>query len=140
MIESRKMVFISNGNQHISLVHPEDVAQCLRLALEKDKEGDVFNVVSFICSIKDFINKIADQMNVERPTKHVPYFVAYLNAFFVEKIVKNDPSITRFRVKSLGTTRKISNEKAMKKLGFKPRYNLSSMVEDMVSWYKTSLR
>ncbi len=140
MIESRKMVFISNGNQHISLVHPEDVAQCLRLALEKDKEGDVFNVVSFICSIKDFINQIADEMNVERPTKHVPYFVAYLNAFFVEKIVKNDPSITRFRVKSLGTTRKISNEKAMKKLGFKPRYNLSSMVEDMVSWYKTSLR
>lgn len=56
MIESRKMVFIGNGNQHISLVHPEDVVQCLRLALEKDKEGDVFNVVSFICSIKDFNN------------------------------------------------------------------------------------
>jgi len=137
-IEQNKMRFIGNGNTNISLVHPVDVVQCLRLALEKDKENDVFNALSVICTIKELLNEITNQMGIEPIKKHVPYILTYLNAFFAESILKNEPSLTRFRVKSFGTNRIISNKKAIKKLGFKPEYNLYEIVNDMVSWYKKS--
>ena len=135
-MEQGKMIYIGNGNQDISLVHPKDVAQCLRLTLEQDEGDNIFNVVSFICKIKELLDEIANQLHVEPPKRHVPYFLVYGTAFFAEMFATKEPSLTRFRVKSLGTTRKISCERAMKELGYEPKCTLVSMVKDMVSWYK----
>ena len=136
-LEQGKMMYIGRGDNKISIVHPADVAQCLRLALEKDEDGEEFNVVSFITTIKEFFERLAAEMDVRAPEKHVPYLVAYIAAFFNEFFTK-EPSLTRFRVKSLGTTRRVSCEKAKKTLGYKPRYDLKSTVADMVSWYSKS--
>ena len=135
-IEQGKMTYVGSGNQYISLVHPNDVSQCLRLALENDGKSNIFNVVSFVCTIKELFDEIAHQLGVESPKKHISYTLAYCVAFFKEIFVTKDPSLTRFRVKSLGTTRKISCERAKKELGYKAKYDLQSTVEDMVSWYK----
>jgi len=133
-IENGSMIYVGRGDNYISIVHPSDVAQCLRLALEKDKEGSIFNAVSFVCTIREMFEEIARQMDVEAPRKHIPYPLAYLIASLSEKFSRN-PSITRFRVKSLGTTRRISWRRAEKMLGYRPRYDLKKTVEDMVSWY-----
>jgi nucleoside-diphosphate-sugar epimerase len=135
-IKNGEMINIGKGDQYISLVHPKDVAQCLRLVLEKDRKDDVFNVVSFNCKFKDLINEVASQMNVDPPTKNISFPLAYIYAIFSEIFSIKEPSLTRFRVKSLGTTRKISCKKAIIELGFKPKFDLKSTVEDMVSWYK----
>jgi nucleoside-diphosphate-sugar epimerase len=135
-IENKKMAYIGVGNQYISLVHPQDVTQCLRLAFEKDGKGDTYNVVSFICTIKELFEEISTRLHVDPPQRHIPYLLAYNVAFFTELFAQKDPSLTRFRVKSLGTTRRISCEKASSTLGYKPQYDLKSTVEDMVSWYE----
>jgi len=135
MILQNKMRIIGSGNTHISLVHPADVVQCLRLAFEKDKENDIFNVVSVICTVNEFLNEISKQLKIEPIEKHVPYFLTYLYAVFAEKFPKNESSLTRFRVKTFGTNRIISNKKAVKKLGFKPSFGLKEIIEDMVFWY-----
>jgi nucleoside-diphosphate-sugar epimerase len=135
-IQQRKMVYIETGDQYISLVHPKDVAQCLRLSLENDKKGEAFNVVSFICKIKELFNEIATQMNVDPPSKNVSYQIAYIAAFFSEIFSNNKPSLTRFRVKSLGTTRRVSCDRAIKELRYEPKFDLQSTVKDIVSWYK----
>ena len=132
-IKQGKMIFIGNGDTKIPLVHPTDVAQCLRLAFEKDEKGDIFNAVSFVCTAKDLLNEITDQLKIKRIEKHVPFALAYLNAIFSETFSKKENALTRFRVKTFGTTRIVSNKKAIEKLGFKPNYNLSSMVKDMIS-------
>jgi len=105
---------------------------------EKDKENDVFNVVSVVCTVKDLLNEITNQMKIDPIKKYIPYSLIYLNAVFAEKFSKNESSLTRFRVKTFGTNRIIINKKAIKKLGFKPKYNLKEIVEDMVSWYNNS--
>lgn len=134
-IKNGKMAYIGRGEKMISIVHPEDLAQCYRLALEKEIEGD-FNVVSFYCTIQDFIEKSAKKLNVSPPTRHIPFFIAYLNGFFSEILAKNEPSFTRFRAIKLGTSRIIDGEKAKKILGFIPKYDLEKTVNDMVSWYQ----
>jgi len=135
-IEQGKMTYVGRGDHYISLVHPNDVVQCLRLALENDGKHDTFNVVSFICTIKELFDEIAYQLGVDPPKKRVSYIIAYCAAFFAELFATKEPSLTKFRVKSFGTTRKISCERAKKEIWYKPKYDLQSTVKDMVSWYK----
>ncbi len=137
-IQNGSFSYIGNGETYIPIVHPKDVAKCLRLALEKDENGNAFNVVSFSCKIKEMVSRIADLMNVEEPKKHIPYFMAYSAAIFSElygMLFKKEPKITRFRIKSMGTNRIISYEKARKLLGYAPSYNLEKTVKEMVEWY-----
>ena len=104
------MSYIGKGDNFISIVHPKDVAKCLRLALERDKDGDIFNVASFTCKIKEFFSILAKMMNVEEPSKHIPYSIAYIASIFSEIFSK-------------------------KKLGYIPSFDLRKTAEDMVKWY-----
>ena len=129
------MAFIGRSEKKISVAHPADVALCFRLALEKKQEGD-FNVVSFYCSIQELAEKTAEKLGVPPPTKHIPFFIAYLTGFFSEIFAKDEPSFTRFRAIKIGTSRIIDSEKAKEILDFKPQFDLNKTVENMVSWYE----
>lgn len=136
-IKNGSMRFIGDGNNSISIVHPRDVAQCLRLALEKDDVGNTFNVVSFITTTKTLVKELAAALEVEMVEKHIPFFLAYTVAFLAEHF-SSEPSLTRFRVKTLATDRKVSCEKAQEILGYQPSFDMTSTVNDMVTWYKTT--
>lgn len=133
-VENGKAAYIGKGEKYISVVHPADVAQLFRLALDKEKEG-AFNVVSFTCSIPEMFEAISKKLNIDPPQKRFPFFVAYLMGYLSELVARNEPSLTRFRVIKLGTSRIIDETKAKKELGFTPDYDLEKTVEDMVSWY-----
>jgi nucleoside-diphosphate-sugar epimerase len=135
-LESGKIPYIGRGEKHISIVHPADLAQCFRLALEKEIVGE-FNTVSFYCTIRELFEACSEQYGIDPPHKRFPFFIAYLGGYFSELFAKEEPLFTRFRVIKLGTSRIIDSEKAKKLLGFKPNYDLQKTVKDMVSWYKT---
>jgi len=130
-LKQQKMPYIGPGTNIVPIVHPFDVAQCLRLALEKDIKGEIFNVVSFNCTIQDLFKRITNKLSIPEPTKHIPYSLAYLTAVFSEYLSK-DPRLTRFRLKTLATNRVISCEKVKKEIGFKPKYTLDKTVEDII--------
>ncbi len=134
-MENGELSYIGSGENFITIAHAADVAKCLRLALEKGRKGEAYNVVSFICRVRELFEEIAYQMGMEARLKHVPYHLAYIAAIFYEFFSK-EPSLTRFRVKSFGTTRRISWEKAREELNFQPAYDLKATVEDMVRWYR----
>jgi nucleoside-diphosphate-sugar epimerase len=136
-LRHQKLPFIGSGEQQISIAHPADVARLMKILLEKDTPGEAYNVVSFICSIKALIETIADLTGLPPPDRHISFHLAYTAAWFSERLMK-DPTITRFRVKSLGTTRRISAEKAKTQLGFTPEYDFSKTIEEIVCWYKSS--
>jgi nucleoside-diphosphate-sugar epimerase len=134
-IEKGEMTYIGSGDTLLSVAHPKDVARCLRLSLEKDMKGSTYNVVSFISPVRDIFEEIAHKLGVKPPEKHVSYAIAYAVAFFSEMFSRKEPSLTRFRVKSFGTSRRISCEKAKKELGYEPEFDLKRTVEDMISWH-----
>jgi len=135
-ILQNNMVYIGSGDNTVPLVHVNDVAQILRLTLEKDTKGTVFNVVSFHSTIKELMSLLCTYLHKPKPTKHVSYSLAYLSAIFYEHLSK-DPSLTRFRVKTMGTTRRISADKAKELLDFRPQYTLETTVSDMVKKHVT---
>jgi len=136
-INEGKMSYIGSGKTLLSVAHPKDVAKCLRLSLEKDRKGSIYNVVSFISPVEEIFEEIAHKLGVKPPEKHVPYSIAYTVAFLSEIFSRKEPSLTRFRVKSFGTSRRISYEKARRELRYEPEFNLEMTVKDMVSWYQS---
>jgi 2-alkyl-3-oxoalkanoate reductase len=133
-LKKHKFPYIGSGEQLLPIVHPVDVVRCMRAILEKDTKGDVFNVLSFQVSIKEFMETIAKKTGISPPQKHVPFFLAYTAATFSELFSK-DPDLTRFRVKSLGCTRIISAEKAKRVLGFTPMFDFEHTATDIAQWY-----
>jgi len=134
-LQKQKFPYIGSGEQQLPIIHPADVALCMRLILENDTQGEIFNVVGFHTTISRFIATITKQTGIQPPTKHVPYGLAYTAALFSELFSKQ-PTLTRFRVKSLGCTRIINADKAKRQLGFNPRYDFEKTVEDIVQWYQ----
>lgn len=138
-LKKQKFPYVGSGTQLLPITHPVDVARCMRLILEHDKKGEVFNVLSFQTSIINFMETITKKTDLIPPQKHVSFALAYTAAFFSELFSKN-PTLTRFRVKSLGCTRIISADKAKEKLGYKPVYDFEKTVNDIVEWYTTELK
>ncbi|MCD6511977.1 MAG: NAD-dependent epimerase/dehydratase family protein [Thermoplasmata archaeon] len=139
-MEEGKLAYIGDGNNFVSIVHPEDVARCLYLAFRKDDEGRAFNVVSDVVRLKDFFDKLSSLMKIDAKMKRIPYPVAYMAGIlneFMSEIRNKEPKITRFRVKTFATNRIISDERARKILGYVPKYSMKEIAEDMVAWYKT---
>lgn len=133
---SKGLKLIGKGDNMISIVHPADVARCSRLVLERDNKGEVFNVVSFTVRMRDFLDKLADRLKVDKPKKRIPFLIAYLTAILCEHL-SSDPQITRFRVMTLRSNRIISCDKARKELGYRPTFDLEKTLDDMVEWYRS---
>ena len=138
-LKKQKFPYVGSGEQLLPIAHPVDVARLMRFILEKDTIGDVFNVLSFQVSIKKFMETITTKTGLNPPQKHVPFVLAYTAAMFSEFFSKQ-PTLTRFRVKSLGCTRLINADKAKEKLGFTPEKDFNATVDDIVSWYNKEIK
>jgi nucleoside-diphosphate-sugar epimerase len=141
-LRQQRLFYIGTGDQLISVSDGRDVALCLRLAGEKTSaNGQAFNVKSFDCTLKILIETLAGTLQVPAPTMHRSYLGTYLLAELVEGFWairgKKNPPLTRQKVKVLGHTRIIDIQKAQQTLGYTPKYNYHTTVQDMVAWYTT---
>jgi len=139
-LEERKLPFFGSGENLLSLVHPHDVACCLRLAASRGTDGEVYNVVSCVCPVERLFGELAARLGVRPPQRHVPYALAYVAAVFVEWMARlrgGEPSLTRFRMMQFGTSRDILCDRAQRELGFVPAWDLPGLAEDVVAWYRT---
>jgi nucleoside-diphosphate-sugar epimerase len=135
------MFYIGNGEQKLSVSDGRDVAHCLRLAGETDKaNGQAYNVKSFESTPKQLIETLADKLQVPAPQVHRSYHKAYLLACFIETLwmlrEKQNPPITRHKVKILGHTRLLDTTKAEQELKYHARYTIASTINDLVVWYQ----
>jgi nucleoside-diphosphate-sugar epimerase len=138
-LEHGDMPFFGSGESLVSLVHPRDVARCLRLAAVHGIAGEAYNVVSFACPVRRLFEEIAARLGVQPPQRHVPYVLAYAAAVAAEwmaRLRRGEPSLTRFRVMQFGTSRDIRCDRAQRDLGFTPAWALPGLADDMVAWYR----
>jgi 2-alkyl-3-oxoalkanoate reductase len=83
-------------------------------------------------SFWNWVNKVLEHNGIGPITKQVPYKVAYGVAALREikaLILKQEPSLTRFLVKELGTDHYFSIEAAQSLLGYKPLHSIDEALE-----------
>jgi nucleoside-diphosphate-sugar epimerase len=139
-LQHKRMFYIDDGDQILSLSDGRDVAHCLRLAGEQEKaQGQVYNVKSFDSTPKQLMETLAEKLQVPAPQTHRSYTQAYLLACLIEYLWmfrrKQNPPLTRHKVKVLGHNRLIDITKAQQELHYQPRYSLSSTIDDTLQWF-----
>ncbi|MHA2080330.1 MAG: NAD-dependent epimerase/dehydratase family protein [Candidatus Thorarchaeota archaeon] len=140
-ITNGNMFTIGGGNNSQSFAHGEDFAKCLLLAAENFNiaEGNAFNVTSFICTFRELLEAIADEVGASKDFTNIPYTPSVAMGAAAAGLYrafhkKNSPLITPFRVKLFGSTYIIDNTKARENLGYEPSWNLQTTVQEIVQW------
>ncbi|MCX6671596.1 MAG: NAD(P)-dependent oxidoreductase [Euryarchaeota archaeon] len=141
-LRQKRLFFIGDGNQKISLSDGRDVAHCLRLAGESRKANNqAYNVKSFDSTPRQLMETLAERLGLPVPEKHRSYLSAYVLASIIEGIwilrSKGNPPITRHKVRVMGTPRLMDITKATQVLKYTPRYTFATSIDDVVSWYRT---
>lgn len=140
-IKQGNMVKFGGGNNRQSYAHGEDFARCLILAAEQFNKsaGNAYNVTSFTCTFNELIERLAEEVSAPKKFTNMPYapsiaIGATAAGLFRAFHRQNAPLITPFRVKLFGSSYIIDTSKARSDLGFEPRWDLDSTVQDMVQW------
>lgn len=138
-LKQNKFFFIGDGQQQISMSDGRDVAHCLKLAGETNTTtGKAYNVTSYDCTPQQLIQTIVQEFDVSFPTKHHSYHTSYLLACILEAgafIFRNNPPLTRYKVRILGNTRLIDSTKAKQQLNYMPEFTYQTTVHDMIQWF-----
>ncbi len=144
-LQQKRLFYIGDGNQQISLSDGRDVARCLRLAGESNSfDNQPYNVKSYDSTPRQLMEILANRLQIPVPEKHRSYLRAYVLASLVEGFWvlrrKENPPFTRHKVRVIGTPRRIDITKATQELNYTPRYMCSETIDDAVSWYETLIK
>ncbi len=140
-VKNGNMITLGGGNNKQSYTHGEDFARCIILAAERFDiaAGNAYNVTSFTCSFRELLDTIAEEVNASKDFTNIPYAPSVALGSAAAGIYrafhrKNSPLLTPFRAKLFGSTYIIDDTKACENLGYKPKWDLISTVQDMVKW------
>jgi nucleoside-diphosphate-sugar epimerase len=98
------------GQNYWSIIHVDDLAAAYALAVESEAYGETYNIVDDQpLRLYDLVNTFTDAMGKKRVGSMVPWLL---------KIIIGGPLVD-----SLITSFRVSNEKAIRELGWQPRYH-----------------
>jgi nucleoside-diphosphate-sugar epimerase len=143
-ITEQKMVVIGRGDNPLSFVDPRDVAEAMILAASSPRAvGQIYHVTNGCATDTQMTlyRTVAELLSVPAPKRHVPFSVAYALGWAAERFAtlthwKDAPMLTPVRVAFLGRKRHLSCEKAMRELGYTPKFTLRESLRDAVAWYR----
>ena len=145
LVESGKGFIIGSGKNIVPVVYVRDVAQGL---IKAGNAGDT--VIGQAYTIADdrrvtqvqYLNTIADCLQVPQVSLHLPYSALYTGARVAELAWKAlgrrnaaPPPVTTYGVTLLGIDQTFSIGKARRDLGYAPEYDIIRGVTEGVRWY-----
>lgn len=89
-----------------------------------------------------FIAVLMSKFDMDAPHIHLPYWLLYGVAWFLERVVRllipaYQPFLSPFKVALAGTHHYYSCEKAKRDLGFRPVVSLADGIDDAVHYFKS---
>jgi nucleoside-diphosphate-sugar epimerase len=134
---------IGTGTNRMNTVYAGNVAAAAILAARQPHAaGQAYNVTNDgVVTQREYFNTYADALDLPRPTKHLPYRVAYAAATCLEAVfrllrVRRPPFITRYATWLIGRQTFYSTAKAERELGWRPLVSFPEGVARTVAWYR----
>ncbi len=131
---------IGLGKNLTPIVHVKDVIQAAVKALYKGRGGEVYLIASEKSPPLEEIHRfICDGLNIRRHYFYVPVWVAYVIAFFLERmspLTGKEPVVSRTNVVSTVTGRVFDISKARKELSYQPQTDIKKGIGETVIWFK----
>jgi 2-alkyl-3-oxoalkanoate reductase len=143
MVETRRMVTLGGGQNHLPLIYARDAAMGVVLAGEADQAvGRSYLLVNDEpVTQRDFIGAIAAQLGVPAPTRQVPYDLGLALGALAESVGRvarrqQPPPVMRYGMQLLGGENHFRITRARRELGFAPLVDLAEGVRRGVEWYR----
>jgi nucleoside-diphosphate-sugar epimerase len=131
------------GKRALNLIYVKNLVDAAFLALENPHAvGQTYNLTDGEpVSKRRFIETIADAMQVQRPTKSPPLWIARFLTWWMERQARKRgatkaPKLTQARLKFLGLNLDFSIEKAKRELGYRPAVGFERGMQETMEWYR----
>lgn len=145
MVESGKGFLIGSGKNIVPVVYVRDVAQGLIKAGDADDSvvGQAYTIADDRrVTQAEYLNTIADFLQVSPVSRRVPYFALYNGGRAAEltwqvlgRRKSAPPPVTTYGITLLGGNQEFSIEKARRELGYEPQFDVIRGVSEGVKWY-----
>ncbi|BCS91126.1 MAG: dTDP-4-dehydrorhamnose 3,5-epimerase [Candidatus Micrarchaeota archaeon] len=135
LVRNKTIRIIGDGNNVLNFVHYMDSIKAIMLSLENDNAlNKVYNITDGESyKQKDLIELAAKLLNVDLKPKHVSHMIARIVSVYKE-------SITRDELDFIASNRRISIDRAIQDLNYKPDHILYNEAKDIVNDYLTKRR
>lgn len=117
-LQHNKLFYINNGDNMLSFVHVQDLAELYWLALEKSAAGELYHPSSFQMKVKDLVMMINKKMAIKRT-------VASINFAHAKQLWGETVSLV------IGVNGNLNSDKARELLGWIPSHH--SIEEEIVT-------
>jgi nucleoside-diphosphate-sugar epimerase len=138
--------YIGDNSRLMNTIYVGNLVDAILLAIEKPlAAGQIYNLTDGeAVSKRKFFETIADGLNLPRPQRKVPLWLARIAARIMERRArrrgaKEPPRLTQARLKFLGLNLDFSIEKAKRELGYAPRVKFDEGMKETLEWYKTTV-
>jgi nucleoside-diphosphate-sugar epimerase len=138
----RRVLILGKGDNPLSAVYAGVVADAAILAAnDPGSRGEAYNITNQgPITQREFIDLIADALEVPRVKRHISYRLAYAGGFLLEmqgRLLKKarPPRVTRYGAWLLGRYLEYSTEKARKRLGWRPALGYRESIERTIRWF-----
>ncbi|NOY07698.1 MAG: NAD-dependent epimerase/dehydratase family protein [Spirochaetes bacterium] len=141
-LRNKQLPFIGGGKAVVSFVSLYDAAEAFYLAAVSEKSGgQIYHISSGEqITMKEVIDFIADKLGYDPPARSIPFFMAKLLGGLMEILhhfTKKEISLCRTMAYMSGKSLHFSIDKAVKELGYSPKYSWREAVEDTLHGIKT---
>jgi len=141
-LEQKKLAYIDGGKHWTCPTYIDNLIDAIvESCFKPEAKGEAFIVTDGLkIDWKTFTNRFADALGRTHPKLSVPFNIAYLLSFLMEKMykllgIKSAPLLTRYRICNGGRDYHFSIEKARKVLSYSPKVSLDEAVKRTVDWY-----
>lgn len=136
-IQAGGFMWINNGDISMEMVHVDNVAQAIALAIEKTNQDNIFFITDDAPkSTKRFLTDMLGIIGVTPPNKSMPKSLAQPVAVLIEGIwklfhFKKYPPLTRFDLSFISMNRAYNIDKIKSTLGYQPIVDYDTGIKKM---------
>lgn len=143
LLKSGSMVHIGSGRKPAGLAYVTNVVDVmLRAADSESSVGQAYNASDGSdVTWRQYVDRLAEIVGVSSPRIVIPYRLAYLTGWAMEKIygalrIEARPLLTRMTAELFGTDQGFPIDKARRELGYEPEVDFDEGMHRVESWLR----
>ncbi len=142
-LKSGNMALVGKGEKNAGLAYVANVVDLLLLTADNGTSvGQAYNATDGSdITWRQYIDRLAQISGTASPRLMIPYRLAYLAGWTMEKVFftlqkKTRPLVTRMIVELLGTNQGFPNDKARTQLGYEPKVSFDEGMHQVDLWLR----
>lgn len=137
---------VGGGRTRFCLVYVENLAEGMLLAAQRTgASGETYVLADEVVTWHEFIGAVADTFGRPRPTRRIPFALAWAAAVLMEAAwrllpLRGAPALTRYRISLFRGDLVFSSAKARRELGYAPAITLREGLARTRAWLESQSR